>query len=245
MAILLACPAARGELCAGSGAASRLLERGDALFHQSRTVQQAWQVVWSVEQALKLAPGCFEAAWRLARAYSWIAELEQDKGGNPSAGKKGHEAALRALALGPRRVEGHYWAALCVGEHGHGLGVLRAIRQGIHGKFKRHLQDAQQLGPAYDDGGVDRVLAIYYRTVPWPLRSKKKSYDHFERSLRHSPRHPRTLLHLADALAADGRRAEAVERLKTCASIGEQEGSPRLNRHYLWRCRKRLKDLAP
>jgi tetratricopeptide (TPR) repeat protein len=244
LAILLGASSAWSEPCVGAPAASRLVEQGDRLFEKSYSVRLAWQSVWMYQQAVKLAPACFEAHWRLARGYSWIAEQEQDTGGNPGLGKKGYEVALRAIQLDPRRVEGHYWSALCIGEYGKGLGVLRAIRQGIHGKFKRHLDAAQRIDRSYDHGGVDRVYAAYYRMVPWPLRDKRESIQRYERSLRYSPRHPRTLLYLADGLTADGRKAEAIARLKLCAAIGEQEGSPRLNRHYLWRCRKRLAELT-
>jgi tetratricopeptide (TPR) repeat protein len=243
--LALLCPASgRAEPCPGNARASRLVERGDALFARSSTPRQAWQAIWMVEQALKAAPACYEASWRRARGYAWVFELDQDRGGNPAAGQRSHEAGLHAIQLNPRRVEGHYWAALGIGEHGRGMGVLRAIRQGVHGTFKRHLEAAQRIDRAYDDGGVDRVLAIYYRAIPWPLRDRKRSLEHFERSLRYSPRHPRTLLYLADALAADGRRDEAIARLRLCASIRDGEGSPRINRHYLWRCRRRLQELA-
>jgi tetratricopeptide (TPR) repeat protein len=230
-------PGASAEECKGTTASAELIRKGDALLEASSTTKQAWAVVWFYRQALERSPDCFEAQWKLARAYMWVAELDEEKGGNPSAGKLGYDAAFRSIQLDPKRVEGYFWAALCVGEHGRGLGILRAINQGIGAKFRRYLDFAMGIDRAYEWGGVDRVLGCYYNTLPWPLRDNKKSVEHFERALRYSPRHPRTLYYMAKVLLSIGRREEARTRLKVCVSLRPDEGSARLIRHYLVRCR--------
>jgi tetratricopeptide (TPR) repeat protein len=233
---------ARADDPAPDSRAARLIRRGDEAFERSRNPREAWGAEGLYREALASSPDSYEVHWRLARVYSWIAEMEQDTGGNPAVGRKGYDAAFRAIQLNPKRVEGYYWSALCVGEWGKGLGILHAINEGISQKFQRYLDLAMKVDASYEDGGADRVLGFYYRIIPWPLRDYDRSIEHFKKSLEYSPRHPRTLLYYAETLLAVDRRAEAIQELLVCNSIGNREGSPRVNRHYLWRCRKLFKE---
>jgi tetratricopeptide (TPR) repeat protein len=234
----------RAEECRGDTAAARLIEKGEQAFQQSFTVRKTWTSIALFLQALERSPDCYEALWRLARSYAWISELEFDRGGNAALGKKGYDAAFRAIQLDPRRVEGYFWSAVCVGEYGRGMGLWRAFREGIGTKFRRYLDFAMRIDRAYEDGGADRMLGYYYNIIPWPLRDKRKSFEHFRRSLEYSPRHPRTLLFFARVLVEEGRRAEAVEKLEVCASVSPSEGSPLINQKYLWQCRRLLEQIG-
>src|SRR5579871_1431139 len=84
------------------------------------------------ERAVAQAPGDYEVLWRAAR----VAFTDSDVPGRSTddrsrLGKQGYDLAQRAIAANPNRVEGHYWAALGIGSYAEGMGVVRALANGI------------------------------------------------------------------------------------------------------------------
>lgn len=217
--------------------ASRLIVRGDGIYARSQTPGATWTAIGFYREALKQDQRSFAALWRTARAFARLADharARQRPGG--VFGRQGYDYAFRAIQSRPRRVEGHYWAAICVGEYGNDMGILTAVRKGIGGKFLRYLRAALRIDPAYDDGGPYRILAMYHYRMPWPMKSHKKALRFLRRSLIYSPSYGITHAMLAQILADQGRATDARRHIKACLRARATGQHPQIIKRYQRQC---------
>jgi tetratricopeptide (TPR) repeat protein len=222
--------------------ADALVARGDKAFvkgDRGRAPRSTWAAIGCYREALKVDPKHFEALWRLARAFMWLGEQSSSSADHRRLGWKGYGYALRAIQVDQRRVEGHFWAALCIGEYAKGLGVISAIRQGIERRFRGYLDASMRIDRSYDEGGPDRIYALYWHSLPWPLRDNKKSLYHFRRSLGYSRTNPFTHLYYGKVLAAESQEAKARRHFQRCIGNSTSQGDRVLAR----RCRHLLREL--
>jgi len=142
---------------------------------QHRTIQR-------LEAACAKDPDSYELHWALGRALYWEANQAPI---NQSAGiaRRGWEAANRAVTLDPSRVEGHYWAAVNVGQWSDVVGIPRAIALGLTDKFEVPAKAAYAIDPSYDRGGPARVLGRFYTTIPWPFRDLDKAATYLDEAV--------------------------------------------------------------
>jgi tetratricopeptide (TPR) repeat protein len=180
----------------------------------------------ALDQARRLADGAVAAAptdygtlWRAARVYFTLSDeptRSDDQRGR--LGQTAWELAQRAVAANGDDVAGHYWAALGVGSSATGMGVIRAVANGIEGKFKHELERATALDPNYDHGNVPVVWAAYYLEVPWPKRDRQKAQEYLRWALRINPSNLRAQMYLARIDRDQDRPAEARRRLAEIAA---------------------------
>jgi tetratricopeptide (TPR) repeat protein len=232
-----------GHAAKGSERVTILLKRGDAFYSQAPTATSSWSAIGFYHQAIKLDLQNFEAFWRLARAHNELSGVIGDKQQRRQIAKQGYDYAIKAIALKPRRVEGHFWAAICIGRYGNDIGVFTAIRQGIREKFLRHLNDAIRLDRSYDGGGPDRIYALYHQSLPWPLRNNKKAIGYFMRSLQYQRQHPVSLYYLAKALRDEDQLDEAKAYLKQCLKADISIGHRTHNQEHQRLCQSLLNSL--
>ncbi|HXI57191.1 MAG TPA: tetratricopeptide repeat protein [Polyangia bacterium] len=159
------------------------------------------------------APADYDVLWRAAR----VLFTASDEPSAPAAersrlGKQGYDVALRAIAVSPDRVEGHYWAALSIGSYAEEMGVLHALAAGIEGKFKRPLERATALDVAYDHGNIPAVWAAYYLELPWPKRDRAKAAQYLRQALAINPANLRARLYQA-RIAVDEHRPDQAKAL--------------------------------
>jgi hypothetical protein len=169
-----------------------------------------------VDRAVAQAPTNFEVLWRAARLYFWLSD---DPGSaheqRSRLGKVGWDLAERAIVSRPDQPAGYYWAAATMGSYALGLGVMKALTQGLEDKFKTRLSRAEQLAPGYQYGGVQVAWGRFYEKLPWPKRDRKKAEGHLRRVLTDLNRNNlRARVYLADTLANDDRPAEAKQLLE-------------------------------
>jgi predicted Zn-dependent protease len=97
--------------------------------------------------------------------------------------------------------------------------VVKALTQGMEGKFTGRLKKAGELDPKYQHGGVDVAWGRFYEKLPWPKRDRKKAEEHLRRVLTQiNPNNLRARVFLADTLAHDNRAAEAKRLLEEVAA---------------------------
>jgi hypothetical protein len=169
--------------------------------------------------ALALAPGDYGVLWRASR----VAFTESDQPGRPTdqrsrLGKQAYDLAERAIAAGANGVEGHYWAALGIGSYAEGMGVLRALANGIEGKFRRPLERATALDESYDHGSIPVVWAAYYLELPWPKRDRGKAAEELRRALAINPANLRARLYQSRIAADEDHPAVAKALLAEIAA---------------------------
>jgi len=229
LAVVLIVGAATGSAGAPSAAAPApnaatapvptLLTRMDDL-HRRRDDKVAWHEEQRLVQALLArAPGDYGVLWRAARFYFWASDdpgVSRDQ--RSRWGKDGWEIAERAIVLNPNDVAGYYWAAVCMGNYALGLGVVKALSQGMEGKFRDRLSRAQALNPAYEWGGIDTAWGRFYDKLPWPKRDRKKAEEHLRKAIELNPAALRARVYLASSYIDVDRTAEAKRLLEEVAA---------------------------
>lgn len=191
----------------------------DALYARRddpRALEDARRVA---DAGVAASPADYGTLWRAARAYFSLSDdPKRPDDARERAGKTAWDLAQRAVAVNPEGVEGHYWAALGVGGWAREMGVVRAIANGIEGKFTGELRRAETLDPGYDHGNIPVVWAAYYLDVPWPKRDRKKAAEYLRRALQKNPASLRARLYLAQIAKDEGRPTEAKALLAEIAS---------------------------
>jgi tetratricopeptide (TPR) repeat protein len=190
-----------------------LLARVDDL-HKRRDDKAAWHEEQRLVQAL-LARGStdYNVLWRAARFYFWASD---DPGVSREQrsrwGKDGWDIAEKAIALNPNDAAGYYWAAVCMGNYALGLGVVKALSQGMEGKFRDRLSHAQALNPTYELGAMETAWGRFFDKLPWPKRDRKKAEEHLRKAIEINPSALRPRVYLASSLI-DADRAPEAKRL--------------------------------
>lgn len=173
-----------------------------------------------VDAAVARAGNDYETLWRAARLYFWLSDdPSQSNETRSKLGKTGWDLAERAIVAAPNQAAGYYWAAVNMGNYALGLGVVKALTQGMEGKFTGRLSRAGELDPKYQFGGIDVAWGRFYEKLPWPKRDRKKAEVHLRRVLTGlNPNNLRARVFLADTLAHDNRAAEAKRLLEEVAA---------------------------
>jgi hypothetical protein len=171
------------------------------------------------ESAVAAAPNDYGALWRAARVtFSESDASNRSNDERSRIGKQAYDLAERAIAINPNGVEAQYWAALSIGSYAEGMGVVRALANGIEGKFKRPLERATALDVRYDHGGIPVVWAAYYLELPWPKRDRSKAAAQCALALTINPANLRARLYQARIAADEDHVPEARVLLATIAA---------------------------
>jgi tetratricopeptide (TPR) repeat protein len=154
-------------------------------------------------EALKKALGkqkSYEAAWRAARACSWLSDDFEDNSSKKDWADKGLTFAKEAGALDGSRVEGHYYHALTLGQY---LYVEQTKARQLVPQVLEEVKKAVQIDEKFDHAGPLRLLGSLLSQAPEPPTSVG---DHEEgmkvltRATNISPGYPQNWLLLGDAL---------------------------------------------
>ena len=193
-----------------SGGTSAVVSRLDSLY-QHRDDPAAWAEQQKLAQtALAQAPRDYGVLWRAARVYFWLSDdpaVDADQ--RSKWGKQGWDLAEQAIAVNAGDVSGHYFAAVCMGNYALGLGIMRALSQGLEGKFKERLKRAGELDARYQHGGVSVAWGRFYDKLPWPKRDRKKAQQYEREAMQINPAGLRARVFLASSLLDDDHPKEA------------------------------------
>ena len=169
--------------------------------------------------ALAAAPSDYGVLWRAARVrFTESDEPSRSQDERSRLGNEAYELAERAVAVNPNDVAGQYWAVLGVGSYAESMGVIRALANGIEGKFKRPLERATALDEGYDHGSIPVIWAAYYLELPWPKRDRGKAAEELRRALAINPANLRARLYQARLAIDEDRPAEARALLAAIAA---------------------------
>jgi len=164
-----------------------------------------------VQQHLAAEPRSFEANWRLAALYNWLADAKE--GDEKAAlGKKAWDAADRAINANANDVHGQYNAAVGIGLYSEGVGIITALSQGLEGKFRDRILNALRLDKDYLDGAPQVVWGRYFFKLPWPKRDVDQALKVLTEAVRTHPHNLRAKVYLADCYA-DADKAEEGMKL--------------------------------
>jgi len=168
-----------------------------------------------LDQAEKAAPQDYGVLWRQARRYFWLSDdpaiPDKEKS---QLGKTAWAYGDRATAANPHRVEGWYFAAAGMGNYSLGIGIFRALGEGIEGKFRDRLKKAEAIDPGFYDGGIPNAWGRFYYKLPWPKYDPEKSEQYLQAALKLNPANVRARVYLADLYRSEGKKKEARAALE-------------------------------
>ncbi|HYS10753.1 MAG TPA: tetratricopeptide repeat protein [Myxococcales bacterium] len=186
-------------------------ERFDELWKMRDQAGVEKELEQVVQQHLAAEPRSFDANWRLAALYNWIADSKE--GDEKAAlGKKAWDAADRAVTASPDSVRGHYNGGVGIGLYSEGVGIITALAQGLEGKFRDRILASLRLDKDYNDGAPQAVWGRYFFKLPWPKRDVGEATKVLTEAVRTHPNNLRAKLYLADCYA-DGEKVEEGTRL--------------------------------
>jgi hypothetical protein len=145
----------------------------------------------------------FEVNWRLAALYNWEAnQVEGDR--RADLGHLAWDAAEIAVATHPKDVRAQYNEAVGIGLYAEGTGILKALSQGLEGKFRDHIGAALKADKDYLDGAPQVVWGRFFFKLPWPKRDDNQSIAILAPLMDSHPHNLRAKLYLADSVADEG-----------------------------------------
>lgn len=200
---------------ARQGGVAELLKAADAAYARRDAPGALDEGRSSLEAAERRAPGDYEVLWRLARLYFWLSDdpaIGDDE--RSKLGKKGWEYGEKAIAANPSRVEGYHFAAAGMGNYSLGIGILRALREGIEGKFKDRLSHAERIDPDFQNGSIQTAWGRFWFKLPWPKYDAKKSEQALLAALKRNPGNVRARVYLADLYEKEDEKKAARTQLE-------------------------------
>jgi tetratricopeptide (TPR) repeat protein len=196
-----------------------VLAETDALYEQRDAPGVPERIRGRLEEAGKLAPDDYEVLWRLARIYFWMADDPALPNGEKSKlGKRAWEYGDRATRSNPARVEGWNFAAAGMGNYALGIGIFKALGEGIEGKFKERLSRAEQIDANFQNGSIQTAWGRFWFKLPWPKYDGKKSERALLAALKKNPDNVRARVYLAELYRKEGHKDAAKDQLAKAVS---------------------------
>ena len=217
--MLLASPAFPQSPAAGDDVRA-LLARVDTEWSRRDEPGRMEEIRGLLEKAEKLAPNDYGVLWRLARYYFWVSDDPQIPNDEKSKlGKKAWEYGDHATAANPNGVEGWYFAAVGMGNYSLGIGILKALGEGIEGKFKDRLSRAEKIDPKFYEGGIYNAWGRFYFKLPWPKYDARRSEQALQKAIEVNSANVRGRLFLAELYIREKHRKEAKELLEEAVAL--------------------------
>ena len=193
----------------------RLLDSVDAAWPTRDEPGRMDAILADLKKAEAIAPQDYAVLWRIARWYYWMA----DAPGIAEAEKArlGHLAwdyGDKATEANPGKVEGWFYASTGVGMYSIGISIIKALVDGMEGKYLDRLKKAQSIDPSYYGYGAEVAWGRYYYELPWPKYDAEKSELSLRKALRQYPKNLRAKLFLAELYLKEDHPKEARKLLE-------------------------------
>jgi hypothetical protein len=173
----------------------------------------------AVDAALKASPNDYGILWRAARWKWWAADGSSGEL-KKRLGKEAWNIGEQAVKANPSGVEGQHFTAVAIGAYSQAVGILKALSEGLEGKFNEHLDAAIKTDPSFLNCGPLIAKGRYYYELPWPKRSLSKSVDMLGKAISTCPKNIRAYVYLAETELKDGDAKKAQETLAKAPSEG-------------------------
>jgi tetratricopeptide (TPR) repeat protein len=167
----------------------------------------------TLKKELQAAPEDYELLWRSARLLVWQADGAGDDRLKKVLGKQAWDACDKGVKLAPGRVECQYFGAAGIGVYSQAVGILKALKDGLEGKFNERLDAAIKIDPTFDRGAPWLAKGRYHYELPWPKRDLSESAKLYEKAIAKFPDNLRAYYYLAETLLADDKAEKAKEAI--------------------------------
>jgi hypothetical protein len=194
-------------------AAPELLASLDASFTRRAEPAAIKEQEDSLKKELQATPEDYELLWRSARLLVWQADGAGDDRLKKVLGKQAWDTCEKGVKLAPQRVECQYYAAAGIGVYSQAVGILKALKDGLEGKFNERLDAAIKIDPTFDQGAPWLAKGRYHYELPWPKRDLGESAKLYEKTIAKFPDNLRAHYYLAETLLADDKAQKARESI--------------------------------
>lgn len=208
---VIAAVAAPGAFASSPGRMDALSSRvlmADDYFMGRERLSNVQQGIDLLRQAANENPRNYEVWWRIAKFENFLGRQTRDDHAADGIYRAGVEAAQRAVALEPSRVEGHFWLGANYGLMAEAEGWIKGLR--LLDTVRSEMEMVIRLDPNYEANAGERTLArIFYRAPFFKGGDKQRSIELLQDCLKRYPHDSFAMLYLADDYVAVGRRNEA------------------------------------
>jgi hypothetical protein len=188
----------------------------------------------AITEGLKAFADDFEILWRAARYRWWLADGATEEKFKKQIAKEGWLLAERAVKARPEGMQGHYYVALNIGAYSQAVGILKALGEGLEGKFNDELEKARKADGSFDRMGPTNAKGRYWWELPWPKRDLGKSRTELKSVAEKHPEHLRAWLYLAETELKDGNAKEAKTYIDKVTSGADAYDPPEARRMKKW-----------
>ncbi len=197
------------------------MQQADAIYDESSLAKMQKAKPMYLKLA-KEQPNNYEAQWKAARVLREIADYGKKHHRNgwkatcKKLGKQCMGLAEKAFTLNPKKVEGHFYYGLCVGNYADGVSIVTAVSEGLAGKTKKGFNNAYKINKHYNGDGPIKALGRYWTVLPWPLRDRNLGIKYLREYYNRHKNDAEGRVYLAEALLGrdDGNdKAEAKKLL--------------------------------
>ena len=196
--------------------AASLLSKAEDHYQMREQKEELLKAIENYQEALKIDPSNYEAAWRLSKAFWYEGNfLSIEK---KPIFQKGIEAGKKAIENDPDKCEGHFW-----------LGINYAVLAEVSGGFtalglvddvKKEITAAMNINKNCECAGPSRVLGKLYAKLPWfKGGSKKKAIAYLKQSLNLCPKDTQSRIFLAEIYLDQGNKRKAIPLLREIEGI--------------------------
>jgi hypothetical protein len=183
----------------------------DQLFAQRDQPGMTDKLLTGLDAALQKDPKDYGLLWRKARIVQWQADGETDSDKKKLLGKQCWATSDEALAAKPGGMEASYYGSVCIGAYSQAVGILKALGEGLEGKFNERLDRAIAADPKFMGCAPLIAKGRYYYELPWPKRDLDKSVEFLKKAETGCPTSLRAPLYLAETeLKKDGAMSALV-----------------------------------
>jgi tetratricopeptide (TPR) repeat protein len=215
-------------------AAPEVLASIDALFSRRGEPAAIKEQEELLKKELQAAPEEYELLWRQARLLNWLADGATDSRQKKVLGKQAWDVCGRGVKQEPKRVECQYFAAVGIGNYSQAVGIIKALKDGLEGKFNERLDAAIQIDPTFEQGGPWLAKGRYHYELPWPKRDLAASKKFYEKVIAKFPESLRAHYYLAETLLKDGKAKEAQAAIQKVTQGSVEYDPPEGRRIQEW-----------
>jgi tetratricopeptide (TPR) repeat protein len=197
----------------------------DAMFAARDNVDSLRQAISLADAQRVKEPTNYEVVYRAAQYRYYLADRETDKSKTLKIYEAAIEAAKKAVALDPNRVEGHFWLAANDGEYANLKGALNAL--GLVKTVRKEFEAALAIDPMYQNGAIYLALGRIDLELPRLLGGNDgRGLEKLETGYKAAPNNAELKLTLAETYEKKGRKDDARKLYQSILSDGDPVRTP-------------------
>ena len=201
------------------------LAKADSLFVARDNLESLRQAISIATTQRAKEPANFEAVYRVAEYTYYLADREPDKTKRLKLYEAAIEAAKKAVALDPNRVEGHFWLAANDGEYADLKGAMSAL--GLVKVVRKEFEAALAIDPGYKNGAIYLALGRLDLEVPRLFGGNdSRGLSRLEAGYSAAPANAELKMALAEVYAKKGRKDDARKLYESVISSSDPVRTP-------------------